>query len=190
MSGNKSVVLDPGHGGRDPGAVDPIEPRQGDVLATREDELAYDIALRARRALEAGGHVGHLTRAPGQFVSLPERCDIANRLGAAAFVSIHVNAAKDPAGDGIETFSYPGAVMGARLRDLVHREVMRLTPEFRNRGAKAAKYYVTHHTRMPACLVECGFCTNVADEKRLHDPEVRERIARGIASGVIAFLKG
>ncbi len=160
------------------------------MLATREDEIAYDIAFRARRALEAAGYVGHLTRAPGQFISLPGRCDIANRLGAAAFVSVHVNAAENPAAAGIETFSYPGAAKGARLRDLVHREVMRLAPEFANRGTKVARHYVTHYAKAPACLVECGFCTNPEDERRLHDPGVRARIAQGIADGVVLFLGG
>lgn len=184
------VVLDPGHGGRDPGAVDPPQPWQGDMLATREDEIAYDIAIRTARALGAMGHVPHLTRGMNQYISLAGRCEVANRLGAAAFVSVHVNAAGDPRAAGIETFSYPGAVRGARLRDLVHREVMRLASEFADRGAKVARHYVTHYTKMPACLVECGFCTNPEDEKRMHDPGVRARIAQGIANGIALFLGG
>jgi len=190
MTANKIVVLDPGHGGQDPGAVDPPQPWQGDMLATREDEIAYDIAIRTARALGAAGYTAHLTRGMNQYISLAGRCEIANRLGAAAFVSVHVNAAGDPEAAGIETFSYPGACQGARLRDLVHREVVRLASEFRDRGPKVAKHYVTHYTRMPACLVECGFATNPDDEKRLHDPAVRDRIAQGIAQGVVLFLGG
>lgn len=190
MNGNKIIILDPGHGGRDPGAVDPPQPWQGDMLATGEDEIAYDIAIRAARALGAAGYTAHLTRGMNQYISLAGRCEVANRLRAAAFVSVHVNAAADPRAAGIETFSYPGAARGARLRDLVHHGVIRLVPEFTDRGTKVARHYVTHYTKMPACLVECGFATNPDDEKRLHDPAVRDRIAQGIAQGVVLFLGG
>jgi N-acetylmuramoyl-L-alanine amidase len=184
------VVLDPGHGGHDPGAVDPIEPWEGDMLHTREDEMAYDISLRTKQALEDVGYFARLTRSPGQFISLAGRCDVARELRAAAFVSVHINASENTKANGIETFSYPGAKKGARLRNAVHQEVMRFAPEFRDRGVKEARHYVTHNTPMAACLVECGFCTNPDDERRLHNPEVHERIARGIAQGVILFLKG
>ncbi len=187
---SKVVVIDPGHGGQDPGAVDSVQPWQGDMLATREDEVAYDIAARARRALEAAGYAGYLTRALGEFSGLQNRCALANRVGAVAFVSVHVNAAENPAAAGIETFSYPGAVMGAKLRNLVHREVTRLAPQFRDRGPKAAKHYVTRYTRMPACLVECGFCTNPEDEQLMQDPGMRIRLAQGIANGIALFLGG
>ena len=184
------IVLDPGHGGKDPGAIDPVQPWQGDMLVTREDEIAYDIALRTRQCLERAGYTAYLSRSPNQFVSLQGRCEFANRMQVDAFISIHINAASKPEASGIETFCYPGAIRGARLRDLVHNGVIRIVPEFRDRGVKEARHYVTHYTKAPACLIECGFCTNPEDERRLHDLGVRARIAQGIANGVVMFLGG
>jgi N-acetylmuramoyl-L-alanine amidase len=183
------VVLDPGHGGRDPGATSPVDPKRQDMLCTEEDDLAYDIAQKAQRCLLAQRkHTAYLTRQANQFISLEGRADLANKLNADAFVSIHINAGQ-PAAEGIETFSYPGAKGGGRLRDCVHAEVAKSFPDWPNRGAKEANHYVTHHTSMPACLVECGFITNVMEEKALYDPDVRQRFAEAIARGVTRFLE-
>ncbi|HHV63404.1 MAG TPA: N-acetylmuramoyl-L-alanine amidase [Firmicutes bacterium] len=184
------IVLDAGHGGGkgqgDPGAVDPVQPAEGDMLYTEEDDLAFDIARRAQEALMLSGHTAHLTRRPNQFISLQGRCDLANRLGADVFVSIHLNAGP-PTARGFEVFSYPGSCPGAQLRDAILGAIAKAFPDWVNRGAKEANYAVLRGTKMPAALVECGFVTNTEEERKLHDPAVRQRMAEAIAAGVIKY---
>ena len=178
------------HGGHDTGAYDPIDPTQGDMLCTIEGEMAFDIAQRTERLLRMKGFEVHMTRQPNEFISLQKRCDIANRLKADVFVSIHLNAHRDPNVRGIEVFSYPGSVEGAKLRNAVYMEIMNRLPSWRQRGTKEANFYVLRHTKMPACLVECGFVTNTEEERELHKPEIRQKFAEGIAAGVLAYREG
>lgn len=182
------IIIDPGHGGRDPGAVDPIQTVENDQLNTVEAELNCEIGCRVKSYLESEGIVALLTRKPGEFVSLDDRAELANRLKADGFVSIHLNAAANPQAHGFEVFSHPGSRQGARLRDAVLREVAARFPAWTNRGAKTANFAVLRETFCPACLIECGFITHPDEETRLSDPAVRDGLARGIAAGVIKFV--
>lgn len=190
------IALDPGHGGGngkqgDPGATSPINIDRKDLLYTEEDDIAYDIALKTQSLLIVAGFPAFLTRRPNQFISLRERCELANKMKANIFVSIHINAAGSPQARGIETFSYRNSTKGSALRDVVHQKVMDAVDRDKwvNRGLKEAGFYVLKHTQMPAALIECGFVTNVHDEIRLNDPEVRQQFAKGIAQGVIQYMK-
>ena len=178
------------HGGHDTGAYDPVDPAQGDMLCTIESEMAFDIAQRTERLLRMKGFEVHMTRQPNEFISLQKRCDIANRLKADIFVSIHLNAHNNPNVRGIEVFSYPGSVEGAKLRNAVYMEIMNRFPGWRQRGTKEKALWVLKNTVMPAVLVECGFITNVEEEKELHKPEIRQKFAEGIAAGVLAYREG
>ena len=184
------IVLDPGHGGHDTGAYDPIDPAQGDMLCTIEGEMAFDIAQRTERLLAAAGHDVYLTRRPTEFISLQTRCDIANKLKSDIFVSVHLNAHRDENVKGIEVFSFPGSKEGAKLRNAVYMEIMDRLAGWTQRGTKEANFYVLRETDMPAILVECGFVTNVEEERELHKPETRQKFAEGIAAGVMAYGEG
>jgi len=176
------------HGGHDTGAYDPIDPSQGDMLCSIEGEMAFDIAQRAERLLKEKGHSVFMTRRPNEFISLQKRCDIANRLKADIFVSVHLNAHRDEKVRGIEVYSYPGSVEGAKLRNAVYMEIMDRLPGWKQRGTKEANFYVLRNTKMPAVLVECGFITNVEEEKELHKPEIRQKFAEGIVAGIEAYF--
>lgn len=176
---NKVIVIDAGHGGRDPGAV-------GKHI--RESDMALDIANRVRALFLQLGRIVHMTREADLPVSLPERASLANRLKADIFVSIHINAHRDPNVSGVEVFSFPGSTKGARLRNAVYMEIMRLFPTWRGRGTKEANFYVLRKSEMPACLVECGFISNVVDEQELQNPNVRQKFAEGIVAGIEAYL--
>lgn len=184
------IIVDPGHGGGkgsgDPGAVDPVQPAEGDMLYTEEDDLAFDIALRAQKVLMLAGHTAYLTRRPNQFIGLQGRCDLANRLEADAFVSIHLNAGP-PQARGFEVFSFPGSREGVRLRDTILGEIAKAFPSWTNRGAKEANFAVLRGTKMPAALVECGFVTNTEEERKLHDPAIRQRMAEAITRGILNY---
>ena len=187
------VVIDAGHGGDpryDRGAIDPIDPAQGDMLCTIEGEMAFDIAQRAERLLRAKGYDVYLARRPNEFISLQKRCELANKLDADVFVSVHLNAHRDPNVRGVEVFSFPGSVEGAKLRNAVYMEIMSRLHGWKQRGTKEANFYVLKHTKMPACLVECGFITNIEEEKELHRPETRQKFAEGIAAGVLVYWEG
>jgi len=172
-----TVCLDPGHGGEDSGAV-------GNGLL--EKDLNLDIALKARPLIEAAGFNVIMTRRSDVYVSLEERCRIANRARATVFVSIHNNAFTSTA-KGTETFCYYDSEEGRRLAASIHHEVVARTKRV-DRGLKEAGFYVLANTDMPAALLEGAFITNEEDAKHLADPGFRRRIAEGVAAGVSAFL--
>ena len=174
------IVLDAGHGGKDPGAK---------TFLTVEKDMALNIALQVREYLR-GKHEVIMTRQTDEYVSLSERCRIANEAKADIFVSIHLNAHDDPNVRGVEVFSFPGSVEGAKLRNAIYMEIMDRLPGWKQRGTKEANFYVLRNTKMPAVLVECGFITNVEEEKELHKPEIRQKFAEGIAAGVLAYWEG
>lgn len=97
LAGLRRVVLDPGHGGRDPGAIGPG--------GLREKDVALSVALRLRALLEAQGVEVIMTRRDDRFISLEARSALANRSGADLFLSIHCNACRSPATSGVETFA-------------------------------------------------------------------------------------
>ena len=174
------IVLDAGHGGKDPGAK---------TFLTVEKDMALDIAFQVREYLKRN-HEVIMTRQTDEYVSLSERCRIANEAKADIFVSIHLNAHDDPNVRGVEVFSFPGSVEGAKLRNAIYMEIMDRLPGWKQRGTKEANFYVLRNTKMPAVLVECGFITNVEEEKELHKPEIRQKFAEGIAAGVLAYREG
>lgn len=158
------------------------------MLCTIESEMAFDIAQRVERILTGNGYQIHMTRRSMEFISLQARCDIANNLNADVFVSIHLNAHKDPSVRGVEVFSFPGSIEGAKLRNAIYMEIMDRLPGWKQRGTKEANFYVLRNTKMPAVLVECGFITNVEEEKELHKPEIRQKFAEGIVAGIEAYF--
>ena len=99
MSKKLTIVLDPGHGGTDPGAVNG---------RYKEAEAALGIANKIADKLKAKGHRVVLTRTKDQALLLQQRCDISNAAKADAFISIHCNSAENKDASGIETFKYPG----------------------------------------------------------------------------------
>lgn len=177
------VCIDPGHGGKDPGAVDPVQPAEGDDIYTEEADIAYEIAVQTANALQRIGHQVKLTRQPNQFVSLAERCRIANQAKADAFVSIHLNAGR-PLAAGFEAWSHPKSQRGILLGSRILDELAQAFPSWRNRGAKKGDFAVLRGTKMPAVLVECGFITNPDEERRLHAPEVQQKMGEAIARGI------
>jgi MYXO-CTERM domain-containing protein len=171
----QKIVIDPGHGGTDPGGV-------GSGLL--EKDIVLDVARRFAALLEAdtadprGGGVWsvHLTRADDTFVSLAARTSYANSIGADRFMSIHSNAFSDPAANGTETFSYAASGQGAALRNLVQEEMIAAW-RLRDRGNKTANFHVLRETAMPAELHELAFITNATDAAKLASPAERAKAA-------------
>jgi N-acetylmuramoyl-L-alanine amidase len=179
-SGRVVVVIDPGHGGRDPGAVG--------IGGLQEKQVIFPISLRVAELLEQQGVTVVMTRRTDTTVALQERAAIANRAQGTVFVSIHANAISmsRPDVNGIET--YFSSESGRRLAATLQASMLAATG-MRDRGVKQARFLVLRQTTMPAALVEVGFVTGAQDAPRLADPAWRETMAQAIARGILQYLQ-
>ena len=179
-SGRVVVVIDPGHGGRDPGAVG--------IGGLQEKQVIFPISLRVTELLEQQGVTVVMTRRTDSAVGLQERADIANRAQGTVFVSIHANAISmsRPDVNGVET--YFASESGRRLAATIQASLLAATG-MRDRGVKQARFLVLRATTMPAALVEVGFVTGAQDAPRLADPAWRETAAQAIARGILQYLQ-
>jgi N-acetylmuramoyl-L-alanine amidase len=192
-----AVVLDPGHGGADSGAM------CGTIM---EKNLTLDVALRAESLLHAQGYSIALTRESDRYVSLAERIAVGNRAGNSLFISIHFNDGERATASGVETYYASRQLAGPAgffswLRFLERSAPAPLALESKNlarfiqtalvertqavdRGIKSGQFYVIANLRHPAALIEGGFITNKSDMMKLTTTEYREEIARAISDGV------
>lgn len=179
--GRFTVVIDPGHGGRDPGAVG----RGG----LQEKQVVFPIAQEVAALLSQRGIQTVLTRYDDREVDLEPRVQVAERNNATVFVSIHANAISmdRPEVNGVETYYY-GSSEGRRLAQSIHQSLLENLPT-RDRQVREARFYVIRRTSMPAVLVEVGFVTGAEDAPRLADPAYRSRIAASIAQGILRYLQ-
>ena len=180
------VWIDPGHGGRDPGAVG----WRGEQIY-KETDLACDIALKAADILAARDdfhvEVTHEGEIPDWAeVSLEERVNFSDRHDADLFVSVHCNAmAPQHPANGFEVFHFRNSMSGHAAANLVFNAIARNIGEIGPRSVKPAGFFVLRHTAAPAILIECGFMTSPQDLSQLIDPEFRKRYASAIAQGIM-----
>lgn len=176
----RTVVIDPGHGGIDPGAIG--------IGGLREVDVLWPISMEVRSILERQGVRVVLTRTTDRTVELEPRVQIANNANADVFVSIHANAIsmQRPDVNGVETFF--ASPSGQVLAQTIQNSIVEMTG-MRDRGAKSARFYVIRNTTMPAALVEVGFVTGAEDAPRLRDPQFRSLMARAIARGILQYLQ-
>lgn len=184
----KRIVLDPGHGGTDPGAIGPG--------GTQEKDVTLPIALAVRDLLVKAGAKVWLTRDTDRDVYAPNdsaveelgaRVAVANANQADVFISIHANASTDASATGTGTYYYRKSGYDGMLADYIQRSVVAATG-LADRGTVAANLYVTKRTRMPAVLVETAFISNPREEKLLATPAFQQRLAAGIVNGLDQFF--
>ena len=173
------VIIDPGHGGHDPGTVG--------IGGVREKDVILPISLDVAEILRKQGVEIIMTRDTDNFVSLEGRTDMANEIDADLFVSIHANAINlsRPDVNGLETYYYES---GRRLAEIIHWSILNGV-NIDNRGIRRARFFVLRHSAMPAVLVEVGFLTGAVDSSRLKDPDHRRQMVEAIARGVIEYIK-
>lgn len=199
LPGTKVVVLDPGHGGRDNGT------------SLKEKVYALDVALRAKKLLQAAGFRVVMTREDDVYLSLAERPAIALANKADLFVSIHFNAiGGDTKTAGVEVYTFPpqhqrgtaGWSPGEKdnsedeaapvnrfdywsnvLAHAIHRRFVRDLKVF-DRGKKLMHLGVLRSLRCPGVLVECGFLTSEAEAKKISTAAYRDELAATIVKGV------
>lgn len=208
------VIIDAGHGGRDPGAV------SGGV---NEKDITLAVALYLDEALKAKGMNTLLTRDSDVFLELQERCDVANSAsfdlsGYPVFISIHANSAASADASGFEIYtraasrraafisaaasdelilkysSYTNAqlnnyanIVNARLASAITEEVVQAFPKQRQRGVKEGDLWVVNATWMPSVLIEVGFITNAEERRNLTSAKWQQEMAEAIADAVSAF---
>lgn len=195
----KTIVLDPGHGGKDNGT------------SANEKTFALDVARRVKRILETAGHQVVLTRDADVFLDLPQRSALAVANGAQLFASIHFNAlANDAKTSGIEVFTFAPQFQrstnswGPRENGdaekeaapvnrfdhwssvLAHAIQRRFVEDLNtfDRGKKIAHWGVLRGLTCPGVLVECGFLTSREESRKIATPAYRQKIAEAIASGI------
>jgi N-acetylmuramoyl-L-alanine amidase len=174
----RRIVLDPGHGGDDPGTV---------YRTLTEAELVWDLATRLEGRLTALGVRAWLTRGPGNGASDEARAALANEVGADLVLSLHVDGFGSPRANGLAVYHFGGAAssstIGERLADLVRRELVARTglTDCRTHGKSWA---LLRLTQMPAVRVELGYLTSPVDRAQLVEPLFRDTVAEGLLVAV------
>jgi len=194
------VVLDPGHGGQDSGAM------YGGIF---EKDLTLDVARRINRLLEAEGIATAMTRLGDAYVSLADRAAFANRVRNCIFVSIHFNEDNRPVSSGVETYyatnqitagSFLASWLPFLWRGLSEspnlesqnlagfiQEALVARTRAADRGTKPRQFFVIANVTAPAVLVEGGFLTNKEDISKLTSEDYREEIAAAVSDGILRY---
>src|SRR5262249_4897020 len=194
------VVLDPGHGGQDSGAM------CGGLL---EKDLTLDVARRIDRLLDSEGVATLMTRVGDTYVSLADRAAFANRVRNCIFVSIHFNEDNQPVASGVETYYAAHQITAGsflaswlpflwrplsdspnaesrNLAELIQEAVGARTGTI-DRGTQARQFFVIANVTSPAVLVEGGFLTNKEDISKLATEDYRDQIAAAVADGILRY---
>ncbi|MGB9780604.1 N-acetylmuramoyl-L-alanine amidase [Caldanaerobacter sp.] len=172
------IFIDPGHGGKDSGAV-------GNGL--KEKDLTLEISKMIRQYLldNYTNIEVRLSREFDAFLDLADRAEKANTWGADIFVSVHINSG---GGTGFESFIHINANTDAvKLQGHIHNEVIKATA-FTNRGMKRANFAVLRLSKMPAILTENGFIDNINDANKLKNKDFLQAIAVAHAEGIAKYF--
>ncbi len=183
---SKTVVIDPGHGGYDSGAVGPTKILEKDV------NLAISLKLGA--ILKANGINVIYTRISDNVSwttditnDLQTRCDIANNANADFFICIHSNASNNNTAVGTETYYSRNKEKDKAIAETIQNALVAANG-LSNRGAQTAGFYVLNNTKMPAVLVELGFISNPREEQLLNSADFQNKCAAGLSNGIISVL--
>lgn len=184
-----TIVIDPGHGGSDTGAIG--------VDGLREKDITLLVAKRVQELLLGSGANVVMTREDDRDVYGPDATDAQELqarvdVGEAAakadvFLSIHCNAFTKSTANGTETYYYPKSGRDMALAQAL-QDGMLDHSGLRNRGVKEARFYVLHHSSMPAALVELAFITNPKEKKLLADENFQQEMALGICEGLANYF--
>lgn len=175
-----TVVIDAGHGGKDPGAYG--------VTGHWEKNVNLAVALKVNKLLQNDPDIKVvLTRNKDVFIPLDGRVQVANDLDADLFVSIHANALpSSQSAHGIET--YYTRWESREFARILHNNVIAATGST-NRGLRTAGYRVIKYTTMPAALLEMGYLTNYYEEKRLFTSSFQDEVAQAVVKSIKEYLK-
>jgi N-acetylmuramoyl-L-alanine amidase len=209
----KLIVLDPGHGGNDPGAIGPTK--------LEEKEVVLEVAKQVKKYLSAYPFDVYITRDDDTFIPLKNRALFANKKDADLFVSIHCNSSPSHEARGTRTYIYSRVASSQEaaeaakyenrsvgMLDFLLNDLRKGADEYLSIEAAGniqhslvkslalrweptarAPFYVLANTNMPSVLVEIAFISNYNEAARLAEAGFRDKIARGITEGIVEYLK-
>jgi len=201
----RRIVLDPGHGGKDPGAINP-------EAELEEKTLTLEVCKALRKKLKKSGFTVYLTRKKDHYLPLPERSSFANKQQADLFLSIHFNAFHLPSAVGIETFVYP--LMGHPSSSRQHPDASDQIFQFANRhdrqniligyhlqrslsnrinepnrGLKRARFEVLRSLNCPGALVELGFISHSETSRQIRTGNRMDQLVDALYEGILNYSK-
>lgn len=185
--GDKLIIIDAGHGGKDPGTT-------GVVSKITEKELNLIVAKRLEKRLNEIGFKTLLTREDDVYIGLYERAEIANQSDGDAFLSIHFNAHYNPRTTGIETIYCPAYESDVKSEDnypfveTIHSAIVDELNKTDRGISRRPEIVVTRETKMVAALLELGFISNPEDEKQILTFDYVDKAIEGIANGLIEYF--
>jgi N-acetylmuramoyl-L-alanine amidase len=182
-NGKMLVMLDPGHGGRDPGAIN--------ASGLKEVDVIWPITKRVADILARQGIAVKMTRNGDDYVGLDERVAISRDAGASLFVSIHANSIDGrPDVNGLELYHYN---LGQSFAETVHNNILDYVNKngfyLGDRRVRSARFLVLRKSAIPAILIETGYLTSDAEAARLRRDDYQRVMAEGIAKGIIQYIK-
>jgi len=177
------IMLDPGHGGHDSGAVG--------VDGLRESDTVLGLAHQLAALLTHAGHEVSLTRWGDTFLTLQQRCDVAREANVGLFVSLHCNAADSSQASGFEVWTNPDPDEADELAGRIWYTLRSTFPDMKGRADfsdgdpdKESKFWVLVHTHCPAVLIEFAFITNRDDAARLRSPGWRNAATAAVDKAI------
>ncbi|QCR31467.1 N-acetylmuramoyl-L-alanine amidase [Lysinibacillus sp. SGAir0095] len=178
---NRIIVLDPGHGGKDPGAISE---------SATEKAIVLKVGTLVKQKLEAAGAKVVMTRTGDTYPTLQDRVKITNDNYGEIFVSIHVNSAASSSAKGTETYySVSSGDMykeDINLATKINNQIV-TNANMQNRGVKEQSYYVIHNMIIPSVLVELGFISNSDDKSKLVNDKYVSIFADSIYKGIVQY---
>lgn len=185
------VVIDPGHGGYDPGATRKgvMEKHINLAIAKEVSKILADnqVEIRLTRDGDYNLAVPGLHGRDAKRYDFERRIELAQKFNADAVVSIHVNVGRHKC-SGPEAFYYKKSPQGKLLAESIQRELTGI-PDINKRVVKTGSYYILRHTEMPCVIVETGFLNNPVEREKLLDKTYQQMLAQAIAKGVINYLQ-
>ncbi len=192
---NKIIVIDPGHGGVDPGAISDN--------GKKEKDITLNISLKLKRLLEQSGTVVILTRSEdvglytekSRTYSQKKNEDLRNRrimvndIAPDIFITIHLNSFPQKRYYGAQTFYQKGSEKGKRLAELIQEELKNVLDKNNKRVPQSRDtIYLLREVNATSILVECGFLSNANEARQLCDTKYQEKIAWSIYTGIIRYF--
>lgn len=175
----RTIIIDPGHGGKDPGAIS--------YYGFYEKTVNLDVGLQIAEMLRDKGHRVIMTRDSDVFIELEDRAAMANRAKADVFISIHSDSSARSSTNGFTVYIARSASWAAnRLANSIDDQMTRTS--ISSNGVKKADYRVLTNTQCPAVLVELGYLSNYWEAKQLKNVDMQRKLAQAIVDGVTNYL--
>ena len=185
------IVIDPGHGGSDPGKVSDTGLLEKDInleiALLLKEELDSDYRVILTRESDAGLYSENDTNKKAS--DMRERCRIIEEEKADMLISIHQNSYTDPDVKGAQVFYYTHSAEGKKLAESIQNSIKEIASPDNNRVSKSNNdYYMLLHTSCPAVIVECGFLSNPGEAELLNSKDYQKLIVSAIKKGIEDYL--